>query len=149
MALNRSMTEHTEALDVIAPRGRKKPSTRPGDIEVLPMMQIRVSDQATDLMRTLLEREVAGEVSDRTVQMILARLLPPLQQTKLPEQAYLPEIPDPVTVGDYHKAMSIIWRATTLGRVSPLVGKRMQEMCRARWRAALECVDNDGRLIMP
>jgi hypothetical protein len=118
-AIAGSKRELTEGTDGLAP-------VWPGDLQ----------QHTLAVVRSIITREGRGTLSPRSAQMILKRLMPPLEPARIVPPINLDDIP--TTVAHYRKAMRQIFRAAMDGKCSLDEARKAMILTKTLWRAELE-----------
>jgi hypothetical protein len=90
------------------------------------------------LLRSIMSREARGSLSPRSAQLLMQRLLPPLEPARIVQPVNLDDIPTPMTAAQYRKAMRQIYRAAMDGKCSLDDARKAMVLTKTLFRAELE-----------
>ena len=97
-----------------------------------------IQHQAMSLMRSIVNREAKGTLSPKSAQLLLQRLLPPLEPARVVMPINLDDIPTPTSATAYRKAMRRIYRAAVDGKCGLDEARKAMILTKTLWRAELE-----------
>ena len=90
------------------------------------------------VVRSVITREGRGTLSPRSAQMILKRLMPPLEPARIVPPINLDDIPTPTSPDNYRTAMRRIYRAAVDGQCGLDEARKAMILTKTLWRAELE-----------
>jgi hypothetical protein len=105
---------------------------------VPPTVPWEQSERALTMMQSLLHREMTGKITPRSAQMVMARLLPPINPVNVVPPINLTDIPTPTTPTAYRSALRQIYRAAVDGQCSLDDARKAMILTKTLWRAELE-----------
>ena len=108
-----------------------------------PFWPTDIQHQSLALMRSIVNREAKGTLSAKSAQLLLQRLLPPLEPAKVVQPINLNDIPTPTSAANYRKAMRAIYRAAVDGKCGLDEARKAMILTKTLWRAELETAGLD------
>jgi hypothetical protein len=90
------------------------------------------------VIRSVITREGRGTLSPRSAQMILKRLMPPLEPARIVPPINLDSIPTPISPATYRAAMRGIFRAAVDGQCALDDARKAMILVKTAWRAEIE-----------
>jgi hypothetical protein len=96
------------------------------------------------VVRSIITREGRGTLSPRSAQMILKRLMPPLEPARIVPPINLDDVPTPSTPAAYRTALRRIYRAALDGKCSLDDARKAMILTKTLWRAELETAGMNG-----
>lgn len=103
-----------------------------------PFWPTDIQHQSLALMRSIVNREAKGSLSPKSAQLLLQRLLPPLEPARVVQPINLDNIPTPTSPDNYRKAMRHIYRAAVDGQCGLDEARKAMILTKTLWRAELE-----------
>ena len=113
---------------------------------VAAIMPTALQEDTMALLRSIMSREARGSLSPRSAQLLMQRLLPPLESARIVQPINLDDIPTPSNPKEYRSAMRRIFRAAVDGQCSLDDARKAMILTKTLYRAecevaAVEAVD--------
>jgi hypothetical protein len=138
----KSLGHYPMEMGVSAIAGSKRELTE-GTDGLAPVWPADLQQHTLAVVRSVITREGRGTLSPRSAQMILKRLMPPLEPARIVPPINLDDIPTPTTVAHYRKAMRQIYRAAMDGKCSLDEARKAMILTKTLWRTELETAGLD------
>ena len=103
-----------------------------------PVWPANLQEHTLAVIRSVITREGRGTLSPRSAQMILKRLMPPLEPARIVPPVNFDDIPTPTCPKQYRAAMRRIYRAAVDGKCALDDARKAMILTKKLWRAELE-----------
>ena len=97
-----------------------------------------LQEETMALLRSVISREARGSLSPRSAQLLMQRLLPPLEPARIVQPVNLGDIPTPSNPNEYRSAMRKIYRAGVDGKCSLDDARKAMVLTKTLYRAECE-----------
>ena len=97
-----------------------------------------LQEETMALLRSVISREARGSLSPRSAQLLMQRLLPPLEPARIVQPVNLDDIPTPSNPKEYRSAMRRIYRAAMDGKCSLDDARKAMILTKTLYRAECE-----------
>jgi hypothetical protein len=103
-----------------------------------------LQEETMALLRSIISREARGSLSPRSAQLLMQRLLPPLEPARIVQPVNLDDIPTPSSPKQYRAALRKIFRAAVDGQCSLDDARKAMILTKTVYRAECEVAASEA-----